>query len=272
MPATRPKVGAAMDTSTSLVMLRYREQAPEVPKHVRLRAAIVEAVRGGELSAGTKIAGERDLSAALGLSLGTTQKALGRLVEEGFLVRRQGHGTFVGSVRRPVAGSWHYRFLAADGHTEMAVFATLLERKIVGHDGPWVTALGADDEGYVELRRRVDIGGEFSCSSTLWLRASRFGRLARMAQRRLNDVNLKTVLETDFAAPTLSATGTAHVVPVDVDDAPVIGQKKGACALRLHIVARSFGREAITFQRMVVPPTGFGLMLNFSPPAHGDPF
>lgn len=261
-----------MDTSTSRVMLRYRDQAQDVPKHVRLRSAIVEAVRDGELSAGTKLPGERDLSAALGLSLGTTQKALGRLVEEGFLIRRQGHGTFVGTVRRPVAGSWHYRFLSADGLSELPVFATLLERKLVGNDGPWATALGADDEGYVALRRRVDIGGEFACSSTLWLRASRFGRLLRTAQRRLNDVNLKALLESEFAAPTLSATGVAHVVPAGVDDAPVVGLKKGACALRLHIVARSFGREPITFQRMVVPPTGHGLVLNFGPPAAGEPF
>ncbi len=255
-----------MDASTSLVMLRYRDQAPEVPKHVRLHAAIVEAVREGGLSAGTKIAGERDLSHALGLSLGTTQKALGRLVDDGFLVRRQGHGTFVGRLREAVQGSWHYRFLAADGRTELPVFATLLERKIVRGDGPWNAALGADPEGYVMLRRRLDIGGEFACSGTIWLRASRFGRLVRVAQRRLSDVNLKAVLESNFAAPTLSATGIAHVVPIDPADARVIGVKKASPSLRVDIVGRSFGREPITFQRMVVPPTTFGLILNFSPP------
>jgi len=261
-----------MDTSTSVLLLRYREQAPEVPKHARLRAAIVEAVRGGDLAVGTKIAGERDLSQALGLSLGTTQKALGRLVNEGFLVRRQGHGTFVGSTRQPVSGSWHYRFLAADGRSEMPVFATLIERRIVGGDGPWAAALGEDPEGYVRLRRRLDVGREFACSSTVWLRASRFARVARMAQRRLSDVNLKAVLEADFAAPTLSASGVAHVVPIDVEDAVAIGVKKGGAALRVHIVGRSFGREPITFQRMVVPPTPFGLILDFAPPAAGERF
>ncbi len=261
-----------MDASTSLLVLRYREQAAAVPKHVRVRAAVVEAVRGGDLAAGTKIAGERDLSEALGVSLGTTQKALGRLVDEGFLVRRQGHGTFVGSARQPVSGSWHYRFLGADGRGEMPVFATLLERRIVGGDGPWAEALGADPEGYVRLRRRLDVGGEFACSSTLWLRASRFARLARMGQRRLSDVNLKAVLEADFAAPTFTATGIAHVVPIDVEDATAIGVSKGSCVLRVHIVGRSFGREPITFQRMVVPPVSSGLILNFLPPDAGDRF
>ena len=88
------------------LIARYHAATPELPKHARLRAAIMAAVKAGELTVGAKIPGERELSERLGVSLGTTQKALGRLVDEGFLVRRQGHGTFVGSVRRPVARSW----------------------------------------------------------------------------------------------------------------------------------------------------------------------
>ncbi|HZV92679.1 MAG TPA: GntR family transcriptional regulator, partial [Caldimonas sp.] len=95
-----------MQAATQPVLARFSAGLAALPKHARLREAIVGAVQAGELPAGTKMAGERELSAALGLSLGTTQKALGRLVDEGFLVRRQGHGTFVGTSRRAVAGSW----------------------------------------------------------------------------------------------------------------------------------------------------------------------
>ena len=129
----------AMDV-TSLLAARFHAQTAGVPKHARLRAAFVDAVNTGDLPAGIKIAGERDLSRALGLSLGTTQKALGRLVDDGFLVRRQGHGTFVGSHRSPVSGSWHYRFLDSDGVSEMPVFATLIERRVLDSDGPWAAA------------------------------------------------------------------------------------------------------------------------------------
>jgi GntR family transcriptional regulator len=258
--------------ATAILAVRYRAQTSEAPKHARLRAAVVDAVRSGELPAGTKIAGERDLSEALGLSLGTTQKALGRLVGDGFLVRRQGHGTFVGSDRQPVSGSWHYRFLDADRRCEMPVFATLLERKVVGADGPWAAALGPDPAGYVMLRRRLDIGRQFACSSRLVLPAGRFGRLMRVAERRLTDVNLKSLLESDYAAPTLAASGIAHVVPIEASEARVIGVAPGTIGLRVDIVAHSFARTAITFQRMVVPPTEHGLMLNFaSPESAGNP-
>ena len=252
--------------ATAILAVRYRAQAPEAPKHARLRAAFMDAVRSGEIPVGTKIAGERDLSEALGVSLGTTQKALGRLVGEGFRIRRQGHGTFVGSDRKPVSGSWHYRFLDADRRSEMPVFATLLEREIVGADGPWAEALGPDPVGYVMLRRRLDIGRRFACSSRLVLPAERFGRLMRVAERRLTDVNLKALLESDYAAPTLGTSGVAHVVPIEASDARVIGISPGTIGLRVDIVGHSFARAPITFQRMVVPPTTHGLMLNFASP------
>lgn len=248
------------------VIVHFHAASADLPKHARLRAAIVAAVQAGELPVGTKMAGERELSERLGLSLGTTQKALGRLVDEGFLVRRQGHGTFIGSVRRPVARSWHYRFLDEDGRTELPVFATLLERRLVDDDGPWSGALGPDPKGYVMLRRRLDIGSRFACSSRLYLPAGRFGRLMRIAARRLTDANLKTLLEKDFAAPTLSSDGVAHVVQLGLEDARIMAVAPRSCALQVHIVGRSFSAAPITFQCMLVPATPYGLRLEFQPP------
>ncbi|NLD53580.1 MAG: GntR family transcriptional regulator [Burkholderiaceae bacterium] len=249
------------------LIARYHAATPELPKHARLRGAIMAAVKAGELTVGAKIPGERELSERLGVSLGTTQKALGRLVDEGFLVRRQGHGTFVGSVRRPVARSWHYRFLDEDGQAELPVFATLLERRVVDDDGPWAAALGADPKGYVMVQRRLDIGNRFACSSRLYLPASRFGRLLRVAARRLTDANLKTLLEKDFAAPTLASDGVAHVVHIGIEDATIMGVAPRSCGLQVHIVGRSFSSIPITFQRMLVPAVPHGLRLDFHPPA-----
>jgi GntR family transcriptional regulator len=254
-----------MGASDSAVLARFHAQRADAPKHARLRTAIVEAVEAGDLPTGTKMTGERELSHILGVSLGTTQKALGRLVDEGFLVRRQGHGTFIGSARRPVSGSWHYRFRSADSNEELPVFTTILDRQLIKDDGPWSAVLGRDPKGYVFLRRRLDIGGKFVCASQLYLPATRFGRLVRMALKRLSDVNLKAVLALEFAAPTLSAEGLARVVKLAPEDAKLMGLAARSCALQVDIVARSFGRVPITFQCMVVPPTEYGLVLDFAP-------
>lgn len=256
-----------MQATTRPVLARFRVGPAGLPKHARLREAIIEAVHAGELPTGMKMAGERELSESLGVSLGTTQKALGRLVEEGFLVRRQGHGTFVGTARRAVAGSWHYRFLALDGRSELPVFATVLERRLVAAAGPWSDLLGDDKKGFVMLYRRLEIDGKFGCSSRMYLRADRFGRLLKFAEKRLADTNLKALLETEFAAPTLHSDGVANVMPCQPADARLLKLAAGTAGMQLQIRGYSFGRVPITYQRMFVPPTDYGLKLDFNPPA-----
>jgi DNA-binding GntR family transcriptional regulator len=260
-----------MPAAPSPVVIRFQAAAATMPKHARLRHAVIEAVEAGELPAGTKLAGERELSEALGLSLGTTQKALGRLMDEGFLVRRQGHGTFVGSVRRPIAGSWHFRFAGSDDGTELPVFASIVERRLELEDGPWSDALGPDPKGYVMVRRKLDIDGRFNCASQLYLPASRFGRLVRMAQKRLTDTNLKAVLASEFSAPTLHSEGLARMARLGHEDAMLIGITPGTWGLQIHITCRSFGRVPISFQRVSVPPTIYALKLDFNPPAPETP-
>lgn len=252
------------------VVVRFQAAGSAVPKHARLRQAIIDAVEAGELAAGAKLAGERELSAALGLSLGTTQKALGRLMDEGFLVRRQGHGTFVGSSRRPISGSWHFRFFAPEGGRELPVFATVLERRLERDEGPWSRVLGEDPKGYVMMHRRLDVGGKFRCSSRIYLPASRFARLLRMAEKRVADTNLKAVLASEFAAPTLQSDGLARLAPLDVAEAQVIGVAPGSMGLAVDITGRSFGRQPITFQHMYVPPNPYALKFDFNPPHPDD--
>jgi len=255
-----------MPVQPNPIVVRFRAGAGSMPKHARLRQAIVDAVESGELPVGTKLAGERELSEALGLSLGTTQKALGRLMDEGFLERRQGHGTFIGSSRQPIAGSWHFRFFPPDGGRELPVFTTVLERRLETGDGPWQAVLGPDRKGYVMLRRSLDIGGKFICTSQIYLPASRFARLLRMATKRVTDTNLKSVLATEFAAPTLQSDGLARMAPLDAADAQLMGVPPGTIGLQVAITGRSFGRQPISFQHMCIPPTPYALKFDFNPP------
>jgi DNA-binding GntR family transcriptional regulator len=256
-----------MPSPASPIVVRFQSGATSMPKHARLRQAIVDAVEAGELPVGAKLAGERELSSLLGLSLGTTQKALGRLMDEGFLERRQGHGTFIGSSRQPIAGSWHFRFYPPEGGRELPVFATVLERRLETGDGPWQAVLGPDRKGYVMLRRSLDIGGKFICTSRIYLPASRFARLLRMAAKRITDTNLKAVLANEFSAPTLHSDGLARMVPLDAADALQMGVAAGTMGLQVDITGRSFGRQPISFQQMHIPPTPYALKFDFNPPS-----
>jgi GntR family transcriptional regulator len=265
-----PDRSAQTGPSTALtgVLARFEANGRTLlPKHARLRAALAEAIEAGELPLGARLSGERELSETLGVSLGTTQKALGHLVADGFLVRRHGDGTFVASGRRPLGDSWHYRFYDRDGVTELPVYTTILERAITGEDGPWVAALGPDPKGYVRLIRRADVADRLSCYGEIYLPASRFQRLMRFSERRLNDVNYKLLLEQEFAAPTLSAQGCAWTRPIPPRIGRLIGAAPGAWGMEIHITAFSIGHRPITFQKMVVPPTEYGLKVDYVAPS-----
>ena len=99
-------------------------------------------------------------------------------------MRRQGHGTFVGSQRRPITGSWHARFVGPDGLAELPVFATIAERRLVKEEGAWSDALGPDPKGYAMIARRLDVGGMFTCASRLYLRSELLLPLVAHAPRR----------------------------------------------------------------------------------------
>lgn len=69
-----------------------------VPKHVLLRDAIAELVRG-ELGPDAAIPSERELMATYGVSRATVRKAIDSLVNDGLLRRTHGRGTFVARPR-----------------------------------------------------------------------------------------------------------------------------------------------------------------------------
>ena len=254
-----------MQASSTAVLARFEGSQPGAPKHLRLRAAIIDAVHAGELPAGTKISGERELSAALGLSLGTTQKASAGSSTTAFW----SGATATAPLSAARAGRSRAHGISASLPTTAAASCRCSRRSSSAASragaGPWSSALGPDAKGYVMLLRRLEVDGRFECASRIYLGATRFGRLLRMAEKRLADANLKAVLESEFAAPTLRSDGVAHVVEASAEDAKLLRIAR-SCGMQLQIVGYSFGKAPITFQRVFVPPTRHGLRLEFAPP------
>ena len=76
-------------------------EMPDVPKHVRLRNAVLSAIRKGHFRPGDQLPPEQELSRAVGLSLGTVQRALARLAADHALTREHGRGTFIARTELP---------------------------------------------------------------------------------------------------------------------------------------------------------------------------
>ena len=85
-PALVPALPAAAQAPTALERLRaivLAGEASDEPRHSRLRTAMLDLMAKGFWSPGAKIPPEKEIAEAVGLSLGTVQKALKTLAEIG---------------------------------------------------------------------------------------------------------------------------------------------------------------------------------------------
>jgi len=171
---------------------------PGVAKWAHLRAAIAAAIEAGRWPAGTRLPPEQEIASTSGYSLGTVQRALRELVGQGFVVRRQGAGTFVSDRRRQMEQPLHCRFAPPGTDAVLPVYTRLLRRERLAKRPPWAAALGMDPRGYVVLDRTLDIGGRFCVASRMCLPASDFGRLMVMPRSAFDGVNLKKLLAEAF--------------------------------------------------------------------------
>ncbi|QTP55230.1 GntR family transcriptional regulator [Billgrantia sulfidoxydans] len=129
-----------------------------VPKYARFYNAIKEAVQTGKLVAGDKLPSEQELSARLPASLGTLQKALKALSDDGIVVREHGRGTFIRDQEIKFEDIRVFRFLdngqplplslqglnirAVELDTELATFfgrprAAVVQRLVQVKGEPW---------------------------------------------------------------------------------------------------------------------------------------
>lgn len=258
---------AERDSISVIAQAFMQAKANRLPKVAQLYNGMVDLIVSGQLESGTKLPGERELSRVLGISLGTAQKSLALLTRDGQIIREHGRGSYVGTGRRALHELWHYRFRASSDGDLLPVYAHLQSRGVTYDEGPWVTALGADEAGYVEITRLVDVDGRFTCWSTMRLRASRFGRLLDLPRSAIEDINLKLLLLQQFDAPTIGVRQTVRVGPISQPIAALINVRRGSPSLILDITALSRWNDPISHQQIVVPQTKYAMELGSEPEA-----
>ena len=80
------------------------------PKYARVSEAFAEAIGRGDFMPGQRIPAERELCSHLPVSLGTLQKAMGKLAAAGLIVRNRRTGTFVADRSSQASEAFVYRF------------------------------------------------------------------------------------------------------------------------------------------------------------------
>lgn len=230
-------------------------------KYLWLHAAISECVDRGELRPGARLPSEESLAHRLSLSVGTVQKAMQALREDGLLERRQGAGTFIVDPSIDFYDLWHFCFLADDGESYLPLTAKALAMGCTSDDGPWRRHM-PDVANFVTVRRLINVNGEFQILSDFYFNGDRFGDLADLPLSAFDRIVLRNLLSERYAVRTKSARQHLQCASISAEDCKLLKLRAGAVGITLETFGRDFKEAPIYYQRVVIPQNDRRLVID----------
>lgn len=232
------------------------------PKHQRLQTAVVAAISEGVLTAGDQLPSEPEIATGVGLSLGTVRRCLTQLANDGVVSREHGRGTFISGVTLTENEVWHMRFLEDDLVTVRPIYQRILGREILRETGSWSEHLGQSEEGYVRVRRAVNVDSLFVCHSDFYLRGDHYSRVLDLDPHEIESVGLKHVLRLYFNVSITRVQKISQILPTPDDVTSVIGVQPGHPAQRVEIRGFAHDNQPVSYQVIWIPPTAVPLDLS----------
>jgi GntR family transcriptional regulator len=232
-------------------------------KYEVLWQAMVSAVENGHWRPGERLPTEIALAQSLPFSLGTVQRAMRKLVEDGIVVRRQRSGTFVAVQSSAMEDPWHCRFCGDDGGY-LPIFPRIIHRECVRETGPWTRHLGTAARGCVRIDRIIDINGEFSVYSRFFADAQRFEALLKRPIKSIESANFKLLLQRECRATITRFANTVQTLLFPRAVSAVLELPPHTTGLLLECAATSRGLP-VYFQQLFVPPNARKLAVSDLP-------
>jgi len=232
------------------------------PKYRRLADALLREIEQGVWKPGDRLPSESALAETSDASLGTVQKALNHLAEQGILQRQHGRGTFVSGQPAPGRDLRHFRFLGEDGQSLLPIYPHVLAVERVQGGGPWSTFLGPEPF-YVRIDRVIDVGsdgsasqaGEFGVFAELFLPGGRFESLLDLTAADLDGMLIREVLDRRFDTPTLTVEHRLGCGMLPPRVCRRLSLPSGTVGTTLILRGRTWRDQPATWQRLFIPPT-----------------
>lgn len=224
-----------------------------VPRYLRLRNVLAGDIAEGRWALGSRLPAEYQLAAATGLSVGTVQRALGMLVDEGILVRRHGAGTFVNRVEAPLEASFlHSQFVDDETGQLLPVYAHVPRRSTAPKPGAWSRHLEAARVACVE--RTQSVAREFLVHTRLYFDAQRFPALAAADLRALDGLSIKDSLSRELRSHVARFTHWLQVRAFPAEVCRAMRQRQACVGSILEVAAYDRSGNAVYFQDFHIPP------------------
>lgn len=233
-----------------------KPSVPGLPKYAQLREMLFSAISSGHWKPGARLPTETELAEVTPFSLGTVQRAMRALVDEGLIVRTQGTGSFVAEGRAPLDAPLHLRFPRADGETGfLPLFPKLIARKRIAERGPWSDYLGQDGDNIIRIDRRLSVNGEFNVFNRFYVNADAFASVATRPVAALDGINIKELLASELNMPVTHVEQRVHTRKFSAEICKAIGVKAGTTGLVLESAASAGRGNWIYYLESFIPPS-----------------
>ena len=201
------------------------QQNTSVPLYRQLKDKILSDISSGKLAEGEKIPTEIELSELSNISRITVRNAVKELVAEGYLVKKQGKGTFVclPKIERKVVHL--LSFTAACDANHLPTHSVVTRREILQDYRNARQLLELESDDSVLYIQRLRIAGD----APLMLENNYYSlkRLGFLQQEDLSGSLYQLLREKYAIVPTYAGETTVEMVRADSDSAPLLKQPPG---------------------------------------------
>lgn len=225
-------------------------QVGGAPKWRQIADAMRAAVLSGRFRPGDRIPPETELSRTLPVSLGTLQKAMKTLADEGLIVRRRRSGTYVADRRSQVKAVYVYRFRDCDTGELLMPFVRALSIAREDGDGPWRRALGGPS---IRVDRLVWVDRDPPAFNSLFLRPDHGTAMMEAGLERLHGSSCHRILAERFNRPTLRMEHSIACAALSDGAVKHLRLTPGSAGLVWDVRDFSLDDEPILFQRFEMP-------------------
>lgn len=232
-----------------------RRGGSEGPKHAQLRRALLMAIEDG-LFRGERLPTEQEFARITPFSLGTVQRAVRTLAEEGRIERVKGRGSFVSDRLRGLAEPFlHVRFLAGDDETYLPIYTKVLSRRRIREHGAWSDLLGQREDNILRIERTLTVANEFAVYSLFYINAERYPAFAVKSLKALAAGNFKLMLAREYNLPPIVYRHVLEIAPMPASVAQVLKLKRGTVGGIFRMQTHA-GGQPLFYQELYVPPNG----------------
>ena len=234
----------------SSVISRIQSDGDPTPAYFKLQIMIQAEIENGRWSPGQAIPPERALAESHQLSVGTVKKAILNLVNEGYLYRIQGKGTFVAGMTLQPESLRYYRFLEAFSDEEVELQIELIGLKVAKGIEPINSYLNLRmNQNLFEVTRLFYFEAQPMVYCVSYLPHKMFEDLANLPRQKFENIPLYIALEEIYGLPTISNSELVSAIPANGTTAKKLGIKKGSPVLLIEMLSYTYKQKPYEYRK-----------------------